>query len=322
MQRIMLAGSAGAADITGMVQKIDWSGSCEQAARKLALAYINAPYDPVVSSLPVPALGDYVSFQNDGEELFFGRNYSCEKTSTYGTVTGNFIDDSQLLLKNKARYNFKHTTPEGVAAMVLADFQFPAGDLASTGVEIESLIIEGDSAMDIIVKAYNQAAKKNGKKYVYGMEGRTFYVREKGEKTSVYELAEDKNITESKFAEQMDNLVNKVVIYDEKGNRIGEVSDGSSAARYGSYQEIYQKEKDVPDYQTAAKNLMTDPEQSISVTALGNTSCIAGRAVTLRDTATGLHGVYWIKSDRHTWENGIHTMQLELSFKEIGGGNE
>lgn len=322
MQRIMLAGSGGASDITGMVQKIDWSGSCEQAARKLNLTYINAPYDPIVASLPVPALGDYVSFQDDGKELFFGRDYSCEKTSVYGTVTANFIDDSQFLLKNKAKYNFKHTSPEGVAAMVLADFAFPVGELAATGVEIESLIIEGDSALDIITKAYNQASKKNGKKYMYGMEGRAFYVREKGEKVSVYELSEDRNLTESKFAEQMDNLINKVVIYDEKGNRIGEVANGGSISRYGSYQEIYKKEKDVPDCFTAARNMMTEPEQSISVTALGNTSCIAGKAVTLKDTATGLHGVYWIKSDQHTWENGIHTMQLELSFKEIGGGGE
>ena len=63
---------------------------------------------------------------------------------------------------------------------------------------------------------------------------------------------------------------------------------------------------------------MQDPEQSLSVTALGDNSCVAGKAIQLMDSATGMYGKYWIKSDKHTYQNNIHTMQLELSFKELG----
>ena len=32
---------------------------------------------------------------------------------------------------------------------------------------------------------------------------------------------------------------------------------------------------------------------------------------------TGLSGKYWISSDKHTWENGSYTMELELTFDSI-----
>ena len=49
----------------------------------------------------------------------------------------------------------------------------------------------------------------------------------------------------------------------------------------------------------------------------GNLKCIAGNAVEVQDKATGLDGIFWIDSDTHTWENGTHTMNLELNFKNL-----
>ena len=314
----MVTVSLNGTDITGMVTSIEHSGSTEEVARKCGISYINAPYDPVVKSLPVPRLGDYVSVVDDGTEVFYGRINGAEKSSSYGTVTANCVQDSNLLAKNKCKYNFSEpTTPEGIAEMILNDYEFPIGSIAATGVEIVSMVINGDSIADAIAKAYLKATEKTGKKYRICMEGRALSIAEQGEQAAVIVLSEDRNITESHYSENSDNLVNRVVLYDEKGNRVGEVTNDDSMAAYGTYTEITTTDINV-DAETKAESLLQDPEQSLSVTALGDNSCVAGKAIQLMDSATGMYGKYWIKSDKHTYQNNIHTMQLELSFKELG----
>lgn len=112
-------------------------------------------------------------------------------------------------------------------------------------------------------------------------------------------------------------MVNVVRIYNEKGTQIGEVKNEKQVKKYGIYQQIYKKEKGVNE-KTAAKNLLQGVEKRVTVNGIdGNLACIAGNGVVVCDKAAGLNGLFWIDSDTHTWENGIHTMDLELNFKNI-----
>ena len=49
-----------------------------------------------------------------------------------------------------------------------------------------------------------------------------------------------------------------------------------------------------------------------SISALGNIQCIAGYSVVIEEEQ--LKGVFFIKSDTHTFENNIHTMELNLEY--------
>jgi len=315
MQTVTLNGT----DITGMVTKIEWSGNVEEAARSCSVAYVNAPYDPVVRSLPVPVLGDYISVSDDGTEIFFGRINGAEKSSSYGTVSATCVEDSNLLAKNRCKYNFfGEKTPESITAAILADFGFPVGHLEATGVSITSMVINGDTIIDAIGKAYGEATKKTGDKYRVYMEGRAVCVEKQGKTAATYLLSERKNILESHYTEKSDNLVNRVVLYDKNGDRKGEITDGGSMSRYGMYTEIASDEINV-DAGSQGNSLLNGPEQTLSVKALGNSRCVAGCAVQIEDAATGIYGTYWIKSDRHVFENNTHTMELELDFKEVSG---
>ena len=304
-------------DITGMVDSIRWAGSAEEVSRSCDISYVNAPYDPVVASLPRPALGNRISVVVDGSEIFSGRITGSEKSSSYGTVTANCVEDSNILAQNKCKYCFNEPiSPEEVTATICADYEFPVGYLEGTGVEITSLIINGETIIDAIAMAYAEATKQNGKKYRVYMDGGALCVSERGYVQAAYVLSENSNITESHYTEHSDGMVNNVILYDESGNRIGEVSDEASIGAYGTYTEIVQTEINV-DPETKAASMMQGPEQSLSVTALGNIGCVSGNAVELMDSATGLHGIYWIQSDQHEFRNNMHTMQLELSFKEL-----
>lgn len=303
-------------DITEMVSTVEWSGDVQAAARTADITVANAPYDPAMTGLPAASLGDFIGLE-EGGELFYGRVYGREKLSENGTVTWNCIDPLQHLLKSTARYNFKRTTAEAITAQVCADFQFPVGPLAATGIMIPSMICDSSTIYDIIMGAYTKAYKQNGKLYQCMMKDRVLTVVEKGIMLGGgFLLSEDLNITQSSFTESTESIVNKVKVYNEKGKQIGEVQEADSAAQYGVFQDIYEQEKGV-DPMTGAKALLIGPEQTLTIDAIGDLNCIAGRGVTVQDSATGMSGLYWIKSDKHTFENGIHTMSVELTFKNM-----
>lgn len=307
-------------DITGMVGKIEWSGSAEEVARTCDLTYINAPYDPIVKKLPRPKSGDYVTVTDtDKGEIFFGWISGHEKSSQYGTVTANCTDDSQRLLKNKVKYSFVGKKPEEIAALILADYGFPVGDLVQTGVSLKTYVVDGKSIYDAIAGAYKEAEEKTGEHYLFNYKGRALNAVISGNVTAAYVISEESNITESHYTEKLDSIVNKVVVYDANGNRIGTVENTSSQNAYGTFQEIYKQDANTADANTAARNLLSDPEQSLSITAIGDISCVAGSAIILKDSATGQNGLFWIKNDKHTFENNVHTMELELSFKKLTG---
>lgn len=309
-------------NITGMVSKVTWSGQGAEVARKCDITYANAPYDPNVKNLPAPKAGDYVTVTDDGTELFYGRVTGSEKSSSYGTVTANCIEDSQILANCKVKYSFTNKTAEEITQLILADYEFSCGSLASTGVNIKSFVADKISIYDAIMNAYKEAAKQTHESYLVRMSGRALNVEVSGLRMASVKISEATNITESSYTEKVDSVVNKVIIYDSNGNRIGEVEDSDSTGKYGTYQEIYVKTDNDTDVNAAAKKMLKEPEQSLNVTAIGDNSATSGAGITLADSATGQFGLYWIKNDTHTYENGQHTMQLELSFKKLTNGDD
>jgi hypothetical protein len=112
-------------------------------------------------------------------------------------------------------------------------------------------------------------------------------------------------------------MVDQVRIYNSKGKQVGVVKNAGNIKRYGIYQSVYTKEKGV-NAKTAAKNMLSGVEKKVNIEAIsGNIKCVAGDGIVVFDKATGLNGVFWIQNDTHTWDNGIHTMSLELSFKNV-----
>lgn len=303
-------------DISEACSSVTWSGSVLQASRNAEIAYINAPYDPRVN-IPAIVTGDYLSL-TDKTEVFFGQFYGSERNSRTGTINHEARDPIKHMLDSTGKYNFKNMTPEDIAARVCADVQMPVGELAATGINIKSMLCNGKSIYDIVMGAYTQAYRMTGKRYLAYMAERKFTVQEQNIILGGgYYLSDDLNITKSSVVEKADEIVNQVKIYDEKGVQTGEVKDDESIRKYGIYQSTYDQEKGV-DSSTAAKGMLkTVPEQTITVSGIGDINCISGRGVIVRDSATGLSGLYWIKSDKHIWSEDAYTMELELTFDKL-----
>lgn len=312
MPKILLKNNTGKQDITDLTGHISWSGSVGDISRVLEFTILHPKHD-VYTPRFYPNLGDVVQLLADeGHELFRGVVFYAEQVSQQGTVKITCYDDSIRLSKSTGTFNFKNSSAESIARRVCEEINLPVGSLASTGIN-QKLLVQGGGLYQTIVDAYNVAATKNGNRYLPLMMNGKLNVIQVGGTTIDYVLEDSVNIISSSFSESAGAIINKVKIYNDKDQYISEVSNQESINKFGIFQSTYTKEKN-KDPKTMAKNSLQNVERSISISAIGNTSCISGYNIKVIDSTTKIAGRFQISSDTHKWENGQYTVDLELIY--------
>lgn len=303
-------------DITEYISSISWGGSRSEVARKLELKVVNAPLDDNITPLTIELADPVYLFEDDGKtELFRGFVMEREASSVQGVVTYVAYDLLFYTLKSKATYNFSSKTAETIAKMVCDDLEIPVGSLASTGIS-QKLIVQNVSIYEIIMQAYTQAYQQNGVSYRVTAKKGTLNVEEMGKVVCEIELTEDSNITSSQYKETLTNMVNKVRIYDGEGNPAGVVQNDADVKKYGIFQQVYTKEEG-KDPTTTAKSMFVGVEKTFTLNCVNCNGAVTGAGAVVRDSSTGLSGVVWIDADTHTWNNGVATMSLTVTLKQI-----
>lgn len=303
-------------NITEYVSSISWGGSRTEVARKLELKVVNAPLDDNITPLTIDLADPVYLFEDDGKtELFRGFVTEREASSVQGVVTYVAYDLLFYTLKSKATYNFSSKTAETITKMVCNDMEIPIGSLASTELS-QKLIVQNVSIYEIIMQAYTQAYQKNGVSYRVTAKKGTLNVEEMGKIVCEIELTEDSNITSSQYKETLTNMVNKVRIYDGEGNPAGVVQNDADVKKYGIFQQVYTKEEG-KDPTTTAKSMFVGVEKTFTLNCVNCNGAVTGAGAVVRDSSTGLSGVVWIDADTHTWNNGVATMSLTVTLKQM-----
>lgn len=203
-------------DVTQAVSVVNWSGSYKQAARKLEFTVVSSPTDNFFKS-PEIGIGNHVEFFDQGKRLFSGYVFTKDKSSQSSEMSVTAYDGAIYLLKNNGAYNFKSMTAEQIARKICSDFDIPVGEFASTGIHQTKTFI-GDSLHDIILSAYSKAASQNGKKYILIMVNNLLSVIERGSLAVDYTLTNHKDLTNSRYSESIEDMINKVKIVNEIGD--------------------------------------------------------------------------------------------------------
>jgi cell wall-associated NlpC family hydrolase len=301
-------------DITEYISSFEWSGSASQCSRVLSIEVANSPYDKDFKSLNIKT-GDTIKMYDDAGKLrFVGGVQERARQGEAGTLPYKAQDYMIHLLRSKATYKFKEKTAEAISKKICLDAKVKPGNLAKTKVKIGKMICEGMGLYDIILAAYRKAAKKTGKKYIVQMDGAKLDVEVKGGIIANYELDPSTSITASHYSESTSEVINKVAIY-KKNKRIGTVQSKESVKKYGIFQEALSIEKGKG--KTEAKKMLQGISKNANVEAIGDIRAVAGKGVKIKDPGSGLTGVFWIENDTHRFENGVHVMNLALTFKNI-----
>jgi hypothetical protein len=306
----------GLKDISQFVSSVSWGGSKAEVARKLEISVVNAPLDNNISPPKIELAGTLYLIDDDNKtELFRGFVVEREASSTTGTVTYTAYDLLFYTTKSNATYNFSAKTAEAITKAVCDDLKIPVGELATTGLS-QKLIAQNKSIYEIIMQAYTQAYQQNGKQYHVTAKKGKLNVEEMGKLACAIELTEDSNIISSNYRESLNNMVNKVKIYDSNGKLVQVVQKDADVVKYGVFQQVYTKESG-KDPVTTAKSMFKGVEKTFTLECINYNGAITGASVIVRDSSTGLSGLVWIDSDTHTWSDGVATMSLTVTLKQM-----
>ncbi len=311
--RLIEPGGTACKDITQLVQSIAWCGDVGQAARSLDVA-LAVPRD---GSIERPNLdeGCALQFAVDGEPQFTGQVVSATTSTQTVVVDLSALDGGRFLVGNQGWYSFSNTPPERAARQICADFGIPAGAIAAAGVAV-SRKFPGVALDDILLTLYTLAGETSGKRYFLRFNGEgALEVREKAAAPCL-ELTSTMGVTNTW---DIQTLCNRVEIRTDSGRLVRVVEDRASQTRNGTLQQMV-TQRDGEDSGAKARALLEDHalQQSLTVELLDPPLTLkAGEAVTLRDTGSGVSGLFWIDADTHTWKNGNHYGKFKLNLRNI-----
>lgn len=306
----------GGTDISNLVTRVTWSGNRLQVARKLEFTYLFEPRD---SNIPVHIinLGETVQGYSsiiDTTPVFKGNVYNIERDTNSSVITVTAYDNLFILSKSKTTKKYTDMTAEDITRSVCAEMGILVGNLATTGQKI-TLIAQEKTGYQIIMMAYTQASKKTGKKYHPVMNVDKLDVIEKG---TLIEFTASQYVNEenSTYKESIENMVNRVMITDEQGNFIGYQGNEDWMKKYSMIQSVYKKS---PNRNTdeEVKAMLKGVERSGTIELLGDYAVKSSYSIKIDDLITNLTGQFYVKSDSHEFENGIHTMRLEIEFENM-----
>ena len=299
-------------DFAQLVQTMSWSGSVRQTARELS-ATLAVPRD---GSVTPPALreGAYLTLRRAGETVFTGPLLTATTSSQDSLVDLSALDRGRFLVGNEGWYSFSGVTPETAAAAIAREYGIPVAALAAAGVSV-SRKFPGVALDKIIRTLYGLAGEQNGKRYLVRFTGGgALEVVEKPTSASL-SIASTMAVTNTW---DITNLQNSVAIRTQEGALVRRVEDADSVALNGRLEHVI-TQRDGEDAGSEAQAWLEDNglQQNLTVETLGDPRLITGEAVLLRDTGSGVSGLFWIDGDTHTWKNGQYYCKLTLNFRNL-----
>jgi len=313
-QLILLAPGGGEqTDITSLVGTLSWSGADRQTARELA-GTLAIPRDGSVAIPPLQE-GAQLAFLLGGEQLFTGPLVTVTTTSQSAMVDFGALDNGRHLAGNDGWYSFSNVAPEAACAAIARDFDIPVDTLVKTGAAV-SRMFPGVALDRIMTSLYALAAEKTGKRYHLRFTGAGRLTVTERPTAASMEVRTTMSVTNTW---DVSALSNSVAIYSDDGALIRRIDDADSIALNGRLEHVI-TQRSGTDAAAEAKAWLADHglQQRLTVEICpGDVRMLTGGGVLLRDTGSGVSGLFWIEGDTHTWKNGLYRTQLKLNFRQL-----
>lgn len=300
-------------DISRIVRDVTWSGSRIDVARKLEINFTQDDRDPQCPIIDFDNGYTVVAYDEKGNEFFQGNVYRYKRNRAESNVYLVCFDHLHVMKASKLQKEYTDALPEDITKEICQLLGVLAGDIAETGVPV-SFVADNKTGYQIIMTAYTEANKVNGKLYHPIMNGVRLDVVEKGTLIEDYVLDSRLNMINSEYEESIEKIINQVNLLDEQGNIISSERQEDSIEKYSVFQTTLKSDpnKDMKkEVEAIFKNHKV--ERSGYITALGDYRAVSSYSVQVTDGI--FNGKFWIKQDTHTFKEGQHEMKLELEFE-------
>ncbi len=302
-------------DISRLVYKISWSGSRLQVARRLQFEYAQDTRDSNLPNYVINNGETVYGYTEDGRLVFQGNVYRIDKDTQGSKVTVLAYDNLWVMTRSKTTKKYKNANPADIAKSLCGELGVKAGNILDPGVSV-SFIAAAKTGYQIIMAAYTEASKKTSKKYHPIMNGDALDIVERGTMIANYTADDRINLTNSRYSESIEKIINQILITDEQGNTVSTESDSASIKNYSMFQEVYRNSKNEDNVANIKKLLeKAKPDRTGSLEATGDYRAVAPYSIEVHDNL--FTGKFWIKADSHMFQDGIHSMRLEMEFEEL-----
>ena len=309
-------------DITEYILRYLWSGDVDQCARRLEfeIAFNTPDKDAGFIGLDLKLGGtillEYVDDYGESAELFNGRIFSRKRNGN--SYTFEFVAYDQLiyLAKNKlclAFYNAKATDAINLVCSKIGIVAFGGNPTLGT---LINFVADEKSGSEIIQMILAKVRADTGTMYAASSINGQLAIIKQGTLLEEYIADASAGVTSADHGENIENMINRVELWDDHGNFISAITAEADVIEYGTLQEIYKIQPPVEgesvDNYKAAASLLNGIESDTQLHAIGNIQCVSGYSIVVREDV--LQGNFLIKSDTHTFENNTHMMDLTLTY--------
>lgn len=307
-------------DVTNIVKSVEWSGDINAFARTLNVELKNATNQ---NSTPLIKfdLGNSVVFYKQDKELFRGFIFK-QSINHEGDVLFTAYDNLIYTTKNTDSLIVKNKSASEVISNLCRKFGIPIGKIEPTIFKISKGVFQNKLISDIFFECLDETRKNVNRSYRLSSDrGKVNLVsRSKASKLTisindVISASSESSIEDMKTQVMvtkgsLDSKDKKFITHVEKNSNL--------IKKYGVMQAV----EDMDDKATSsqmkrkAQSLLKELskiESTIQIEFMGDSSCITGNIIEIKNYMTGIFGRFYISSDSHSFSDGIHKMSLQLS---------
>lgn len=303
-------------DVADFIEVLTWEGHSEKPNRTLTINFNNT-VDGRNQAFAI-ANGEVVQCYKDNERMFIGVVFSTDIDDS-GNMTVTSYDRNYYMLKSITTRQFKKKKASDIVRLLAKDFNIPIGTIEDTGYVIPKLILRNHSLYDMMVKALVLTYKQTGKKFFFGNVDGKLTLRQHKNNVTPWILAAGSNLTKASYSQSIEETKTQVQVAGGKDKKFTHTAKSVSSQKlFGVMQHYEEMDEDATKSQvkqraeTLLKEMNVINDQA-SVSAIGILDVITGCGVYVREPMTKLAGGYYVTSDSHTFSNGIHEMQLDIS---------
>ncbi len=299
-----------------MVGSVKLSGSYMSCTRGLDFYLIKNDYDKNTHITSVN-LGDHIHVYINGKLDFVGIVWDRTKDSNASKILISCNDLGIYLLRNNCSYKFNNFSASQITKKVCEDLGIKVGTLATSDSLISRNFIN-QSAYNIIISSYNLSNSDSN--FIIYFDKYDLCIARKGA-IEAPKLSAGINLYTSSVSESLNNMVNKVEVFNENDELIKTYSNDWEYKLYGSLMQVLKVNSD-EDYSNEAQGMLKNATNKITVENVGNIEYKTGKKVLTKEEYTGLDYVFYIDEDYHIFENGTYKNKLVLNYENVSDDRE
>lgn len=263
--------------------------------------------------------GGIVAMKNDDTGLFYGYVVKISQNEK-DQVAVTAYDQTWYLKKNKETYVFNGKRADEILTQIAADFGLKCGALENTGYAIPSMIEDGQTLFDIVLKALDHTLINTGKMFVLWDDFGSLRITDVAKSKLDLFVGDGSLATGFTYESDIDSeTYNKIkLVQDNKTTGKRDVyifQDSNSMTFWGVLQDYESVDEKMNEAQIKERGgqmleLYNRPKKSFDVKAILDLSVRAGRALYIGIDRIGVSSFFIV--DEHSADLLKETMSLKL----------